>query len=67
MAIPSDAADVLEQIIDSSSLERLLELVADVCHEKAEHLRSNWQDRNTAKSWERDAAKLLKLAPRLEH
>jgi hypothetical protein len=67
MPVPSDASFVLEQIIDASSIERLLELIADVCHEKAEHLRSAWQDANAAKSWERDAAKLLKLAPKFEN
>ena len=67
VSIPSDAADVIEQTIDATSLARLLEIVAEICHEKAEHLRSNWQDVNAAKSWESDAAKLQKLAAKLEN
>ena len=65
--IPSDSMMVLEEIIDGSSLEELLGLVIDVCYAKAEHLRSNWQDHNAAKAWERDAAKILRVANRLEN
>lgn len=67
MSIPSDAADVIEQTIDATSLARLLEIVAEICHEKAEHLRANWQDNASAQPWLRDAAKLQKLAAKLEN
>jgi hypothetical protein len=65
--IEHDALALIEEVVDRSSLEHLLELIADLCNDKAEHLRTNWQDVYAARCWERDAAKLLKLAPKLEN
>ena len=67
MSTPTETADEIEQIIDATSVAQLLELIAGICHEKAEHLRSNWQDNTSARCWERDAAKLLALAIKLEN
>ncbi len=52
----------LEDLIDKSSLTDVLNLLANICNEKADHLRSDWQDEQSAKGWERDAAKLDKLS-----
>lgn len=41
----------LEQMIDSCSLSGLLELIANVCDEKAEHIMESYSDRNEAKKW----------------
>lgn len=62
-----DAADALEQLIDQHGLETVLDLLADVCHEKADHLRTTWQDRNAARMWDRDAMRLQKIAHKLEN
>lgn len=56
----------LENLLDHYSLSDILESLAQIANEKADHLRTNWQDENTAKIWERDANKLSKLASKLE-
>ena len=45
----------LEDIMDKSSLEKVLESLANICYEKAEHLRENWQDYTAAKIWDKAA------------
>lgn len=45
----------IEQIIDSSSVPALMIVIEDVCHGKAEHIRTNWQDEQSAAVWERFA------------
>ena len=37
--------DRLEQIIDQVGLMRVLEDIGDICHGKASHIQSNWQDK----------------------
>jgi len=56
----------LEDMIDRSSLEEVLVGLAQICYEKAEHLRSNWQDEGAARIWERDAKKLDALAAKVQ-
>ncbi len=46
-----DAND-LEHMIDQCGLDEVINTLADICFGKAEHLRSNWQDANTAKLWD---------------
>lgn len=48
----------LEAAIDGFSLVEVLEALADICHGKAEHLESNWQDSATAKEWTKAAGLL---------
>ena len=45
----------LEVFIDRVGLYDTMGLLYDICHGKAEHFRSNWQDENSAKAWERQA------------
>lgn len=52
----------LERFIDTSSVMAVLELMAEICREKAEHIRSNWQDEPMAKGWDRAASKLDQTA-----
>lgn len=59
--------DTLENLIDSMGLSYVLHALEQVCYEKADHLRSNWQDEKAAKAWERDARKLDTLANKLEN
>ena len=42
----------LEQSIDKLGVDSFLELVGTICHEKAEHVASNWQDKGLARQWE---------------
>jgi hypothetical protein len=54
--------DLLEQMIDSSNLFAILELIEVICEEKAEHLRSNWQDEALTKAWSRAAYRVAACA-----
>jgi len=54
-----DAKDRLEAMLDQSSLKEVLDMLAEICHEKADHLRSNWQDEAAAKDWERMGNRIL--------
>jgi hypothetical protein len=45
----------LEAMIDKHGLVHVLTGLACVCREKADHLRTNWQDKTSARQWDRDA------------
>lgn len=49
---------LLESMIDRYALSGTTEALAHIASEKAEHIRENWQDNQTAKVWD-DAAKRL--------
>lgn len=49
----------LETAIDSQI--DVLELLAAICREKAEHVRTSWQDKELADAWEKAAGKLDKI------
>lgn len=49
----NEMKDQLEALIDGSSLDDVLEMLVEICHEKAEHLRCNWQEEAAAKQWDR--------------
>ena len=53
--------DALEAMIDNNSLGDVLDLIAEVCSAKADHILTNWQDEATADQWDRYAAALLGL------
>jgi len=42
----------LEAMIDQSSLSWVLDMLAVICSQKAEHIRENWQDYDLARRWE---------------
>lgn len=48
----------LEFIVDRCSLARVLEALAEICSEKADHIRTNWQDHATARPWDAAERKL---------
>lgn len=48
--------DALESLIDGHGLYAVTDALAQVCHDKAEHLRGNWQDAAAAKRWARAAS-----------
>ncbi len=52
----------LEVYIDKTSLSNVLDELADICNEKAEHIRTNWQDGLLAKEWEKAAKALEHLS-----
>ncbi len=51
----------LEQLVDQHGLPAILVMLTEICGEKADHLRTNWQDAVTAKDWQK-AGRLLDSA-----
>jgi hypothetical protein len=43
---------MLAAIIDQTSVSQLLSAIAGICDEKADHIRSSYQDEKLAKRWE---------------
>jgi hypothetical protein len=50
--LTSEEKTVLEQLIDRTSLETVLQNIGNICVEKAEHIRTNWQDDPLARLWQ---------------
>lgn len=48
----------LETLLDQTSLSELIEMLAEICWEKGEHLRASWQDEVSATAWERAGNRL---------
>ncbi len=55
----NETIDLLEEIIDDHSLCGLMELIAEVCSTKADHILSSYNDEETAKIWDKYAAGFL--------
>ena len=53
MATDLELENDLEAMVDKTDLATVLSALAMVCFQKAEHIRSNWQDRVMASEWER--------------
>lgn len=49
---PSELHD-LEDLVDSIGIQGVIRGLAIIAGEKAEHVRSNWQDESTGKVWDR--------------
>ena len=45
----------LEMLVDRQGLRIVLEMLAHICIEKADHVRSNWQDEHLARIWQANA------------
>lgn len=58
----SDALVELESMVDKVGMANVLYALGCIAREKAEHLRVNWQDRETARVWDNDANRLDKAA-----
>ena len=54
--------NLAEEAIDAYGLQRTLELIAEICWEKAEHIRSNWQEPDMAVVWERASQIILRAS-----
>ena len=55
MSTKTDIVVELESMVDTHGLLYVVQALENMCHEKAEHVRVNWQDNATAKAWERAA------------
>lgn len=60
----NDKADEvsLEKLLDATSVPHVLGLLSQICTEKAEHLRVNWDDKPQADAWEKAAVQLDKMS-----
>lgn len=58
---PSDVKNTLEGLIDKHSLGFVLEMCADLCAEKADHVSTNWQDGSLCKEWMRCFTRIQSL------
>lgn len=56
----AELANELETLTDVNGIKTVLDTLGTVCREKADHLRTNWQDDLTAKAWETVADKIDK-------
>ena len=62
----SEAMVELEGMVDKTNIATVLHALAYICQMKADHLESNWQDRETARVWTREAGKIAKLANQID-
>ena len=60
-----DDFKLLEEIIDRNSLRSLCDMLGITCREKADHIRTNWQDEALANRWAKAASECIKLQYRL--
>lgn len=51
--------DTLEKMIDENTIIEVLDLLAEVCSAKADHVRTNWQDETLGQAWDESAARIL--------
>jgi hypothetical protein len=51
MSEANKLGEMLERLVDENGLTAVLDALATVCHEKADHVQSNWQDSGLAKCW----------------
>ena len=55
----------LESLVDEASLVQVLETLSEICHAKAEHLETNWQDAASGKVWTAQGKLIEKLVSRM--
>lgn len=57
--------DSLELLVDATSLPHIVEMLSEICSEKADHVRESYADEALASSWEADSKALLAMAASL--
>lgn len=55
----------IEKLIDNITISQMVEMMSEICYEKAAHLRENWQDEKTAKIWDKNARQLSNISGKL--
>ncbi len=61
----NDDSVTLELMIDRLGMRAVLALLAAIASEKAEHVRSAWQDEHTASDWDRAASAIDKASSKV--
>lgn len=64
--VPRDLAIVIEQAIDRHGLANVLDAIAVICADKADHIRTNWIDGTNdpitqAHTWDRASAAIRRV------
>jgi hypothetical protein len=59
------ARRLLEGLIDSHGLSSVLEMVSEVCEDKGDHIRADWQDEVLANQWETAGMRVYRAAERV--
>jgi len=57
--------NTLEAMVDRVGLKEVLNMLAQVCHEKADHVLTNWQDKWLASGWKKNAATVNRAASKV--
>lgn len=55
----------LERYVDKHGLLHVLTALESLCYEKAEHVKSTWQDQALARTWTRAGAAILKSSSKV--
>jgi hypothetical protein len=55
----------LEQMIDKLTTPQVFQLISEICYEKADHLRENWQDEKAAKLWDKNGNMIHSLSVKI--
>jgi hypothetical protein len=50
--------DEIENLIDQHTLVKILDTIATICHEKADHVSINWDDAKLQKFWDKMGVKI---------
>ena len=56
--------ETLERMIDENTTAMLIDTIADLCWDKAEHISENWQDLALARRWVKAAKRIETAAAR---
>ena len=54
--------DYIEDMIDEHGLQHVIETISDVCYEKEQHIKENWQDIPLSATWNKAARYLFTCA-----
>lgn len=57
----------LETMIDRTSVHYVLELLAQIMREKADHIRENYQDESLARAWISSSSTVQRCADKFNH
>lgn len=65
MAWSGKDRDALEALVDRHTAKGVLNALSQICEDKAEHVRTNWQDENLAKNWDHVGQRCYELAAKV--
>lgn len=58
--------EILEKMVDRYGMAVLVGMLSEIASEKAEHVRSNWQDEDLAEDWEATANRLERTSRNID-